>query len=108
MFKIVANKRTGIDVDKFDYFSRDCHSLGIKSSFDHRYDCICISLFIYLLACSNAIGFSDLVDLWVIKIKKPMILCVRGVEISSREQSILLALFVLLLNEFFFKVYLDR
>ena len=23
-------------------------------------------------------GFSDLVDLWVIKIKKPMILCVRS------------------------------
>ena len=39
-------------------------------------------LFIYLLACSNAIGFSDLVDLWVIKIKKPMILCVRGVQIT--------------------------
>ena len=50
LFKIVANKRTGIDVDKFDYFSRDCHSLGIKSSFDHRYDCVRISLFICLLA----------------------------------------------------------
>ena len=37
MFQIVANKRTGIDVDKFDYFSRDCHCLGINNSFDHKY-----------------------------------------------------------------------
>lgn len=35
-FQIVANKRTGIDVDKFDYFSRDCHNLGISNSFDHK------------------------------------------------------------------------
>ena len=37
VFQIVANKRTGIDVDKFDYFSRDCHCLGINNSFDHKY-----------------------------------------------------------------------
>ena len=30
--------------------------------------------------------FSDLVDLWVIKIKKPMILCARSTP-RSREQS---------------------
>jgi HD superfamily phosphohydrolase len=30
----VANKRNGIDVDKFDYFARDCHMLGITKSFD--------------------------------------------------------------------------
>ena len=24
-------------MDKFDYFSRDCHHLGIKNSFDHMY-----------------------------------------------------------------------
>ena len=24
-------------MDKFDYFSRDCHCLGIKNSFDHKY-----------------------------------------------------------------------
>ena len=24
-------------MDKFDYFSRDCHHLGINNSFDHKY-----------------------------------------------------------------------
>ncbi|KAJ8302865.1 hypothetical protein KUTeg_019261 [Tegillarca granosa] len=32
---IVANKRNGIDVDKWDYFARDCHMLGIRNNFDH-------------------------------------------------------------------------
>ncbi|XP_062283091.1 deoxynucleoside triphosphate triphosphohydrolase SAMHD1-like [Scomber scombrus] len=36
LYEIVANKRTGIDVDKFDYFARDCHHLGIQNNFDHR------------------------------------------------------------------------
>ncbi|XP_055088437.1 uncharacterized protein LOC117393438 isoform X2 [Periophthalmus magnuspinnatus] len=36
LYEIVANKRTGLDVDKFDYFARDCHHLGIKNSFDHN------------------------------------------------------------------------
>ncbi|KAL9975396.1 hypothetical protein ACROYT_G012553 [Oculina patagonica] len=36
LYEIVANKRTGIDVDKFDYFARDCHCLGISNSFDHK------------------------------------------------------------------------
>jgi HD superfamily phosphohydrolase len=31
----VANKNSGIDVDKMDYFARDCHYLGIRNSFDH-------------------------------------------------------------------------
>ena len=34
LYEIVANKRNGIDVDKFDYFARDCHQLGITKSFD--------------------------------------------------------------------------
>ena len=34
LFEIVSNKRNGIDVDKFDYFARDCHHLGIPVSFD--------------------------------------------------------------------------
>eukprot|EP00505_MAST-04D_sp_SCG-Rhode-Island_P006796 Stramenopile-MAST_4_protein_6796 len=35
--EIVANHRNGIDVDKFDYFARDCKHLGIPTSFDaHR------------------------------------------------------------------------
>jgi len=28
LFEIVANKRNGIDVDKFDYFARDCLQVG--------------------------------------------------------------------------------
>uniref|UniRef100_A0A8C6TWU8 HD domain-containing protein n=1 Tax=Neogobius melanostomus TaxID=47308 RepID=A0A8C6TWU8_9GOBI len=35
LYEIVANKQNGIDVDKFDYFARDCHHLGMKNSFDH-------------------------------------------------------------------------
>ena len=34
--QIVANKRTGIDVDKWDYFARDCHCLGIHNTFDWK------------------------------------------------------------------------
>ncbi|CAL8367962.1 unnamed protein product [Lota lota] len=38
LYEIVANKRNGIDVDKWDYFARDCHHLGIKNNFDyHRF-----------------------------------------------------------------------
>lgn len=33
--QIVSNKRNSIDVDKWDYFARDCHHLGIKNNFDH-------------------------------------------------------------------------
>ena len=35
LYEIVANKKNGIDVDKWDYFARDCHHLGIRSNFDH-------------------------------------------------------------------------
>ncbi|KAM8863771.1 deoxynucleoside triphosphate triphosphohydrolase SAMHD1 [Spinachia spinachia] len=34
LYEIVSNKRNGIDVDKWDYFARDCHHLGIKNNFD--------------------------------------------------------------------------
>jgi HD superfamily phosphohydrolase len=36
LYEIVANKRNGIDVDKWDYFARDCHCLGIPNNFDLR------------------------------------------------------------------------
>ncbi|KAG7323772.1 hypothetical protein KOW79_013474 [Hemibagrus wyckioides] len=36
LFEIVANKRTGIDVDKWDYFARDCYHLGIQNNSDYR------------------------------------------------------------------------
>ena len=35
LFEIVANKIYEVDCDKFDYFARDCHNLGMKSNFDH-------------------------------------------------------------------------
>ncbi|XP_039460168.1 deoxynucleoside triphosphate triphosphohydrolase SAMHD1-like isoform X2 [Oreochromis aureus] len=36
LYEIVSNKESGIDVDKFDYFARDCHHLGIRNNFDHQ------------------------------------------------------------------------
>ncbi|XP_038069851.1 deoxynucleoside triphosphate triphosphohydrolase SAMHD1-like [Patiria miniata] len=36
LYEIVANERNGIDVDKWDYFQRDCENLAISSSFDSR------------------------------------------------------------------------
>ncbi|XP_053713055.1 deoxynucleoside triphosphate triphosphohydrolase SAMHD1-like [Synchiropus splendidus] len=35
LFDIVSNSANGIDVDKWDYFARDCHHLGIKNNFDY-------------------------------------------------------------------------
>ncbi|XP_052817073.1 deoxynucleoside triphosphate triphosphohydrolase SAMHD1-like [Mya arenaria] len=36
LYEIVANKRNGIDVDKWDYLARDCYMLGIRNNFDHN------------------------------------------------------------------------
>ena len=36
LYEIVSNWRSGADVDKFDYFTRDAFYLGLKSSFDAR------------------------------------------------------------------------
>ncbi|XP_047394791.1 deoxynucleoside triphosphate triphosphohydrolase SAMHD1 isoform X1 [Sciurus carolinensis] len=36
LYEIVSNKRNGIDVDKWDYFARDCHHLGMQNNFDHN------------------------------------------------------------------------
>lgn len=36
LFEIVANNVTKFDVDKWDYFLRDCHYLGMSSSFDYN------------------------------------------------------------------------
>uniref|UniRef100_A0A1A7XYN9 Deoxynucleoside triphosphate triphosphohydrolase SAMHD1 n=1 Tax=Iconisemion striatum TaxID=60296 RepID=A0A1A7XYN9_9TELE len=36
LYEVVANKRNGIDVDKWDYFARDCSQLGIQNNFDYR------------------------------------------------------------------------
>ncbi|KAI0219979.1 Deoxynucleoside triphosphate triphosphohydrolase SAMHD1 [Lamellibrachia satsuma] len=36
LYEIVANKRNGIDVDRWDYIARDCYQLDITSTFDHK------------------------------------------------------------------------
>ncbi|KAL7864489.1 hypothetical protein AOLI_G00159090 [Acnodon oligacanthus] len=36
LYEIVSNKKNGIDVDKWDYFARDCYYLGMQSIFDHQ------------------------------------------------------------------------
>uniref|UniRef100_A0A8P4K2Y5 HD domain-containing protein n=1 Tax=Dicentrarchus labrax TaxID=13489 RepID=A0A8P4K2Y5_DICLA len=36
LYEIVSNKTNGIDVDKFDYFARDCYHLGVQINFDYR------------------------------------------------------------------------
>jgi len=36
LYEIVSNVRNSIDVDKWDYFARDCHMLGIKNDFNHN------------------------------------------------------------------------
>ncbi|XP_076061781.1 SAM and HD domain containing deoxynucleoside triphosphate triphosphohydrolase falten isoform X4 [Oratosquilla oratoria] len=36
LYEIVANKRNGVDVDKWDYFLRDGHNLGIRVTFDYK------------------------------------------------------------------------
>lgn len=38
MFQIVANAKTGIDTDRFDYLARDVYNVGLQGSygFDHR------------------------------------------------------------------------
>jgi deoxynucleoside triphosphate triphosphohydrolase SAMHD1 len=34
LYEIVSNQRNGVDVDKLDYFQRDCHYLGIGHALD--------------------------------------------------------------------------
>ena len=36
IYQIISNNLNSLDVDKFDYLSRDTYSLGIKSDFDYR------------------------------------------------------------------------
>ena len=38
IIQIVANDQTGLDVDKWDYFERDCHYIGMSNPFDWRYN----------------------------------------------------------------------
>lgn len=35
LYEIVANARTSLDVDKFDYLARDCHNIGMSTNLRH-------------------------------------------------------------------------
>lgn len=36
LYEIISNGENSIDVDKWDYFARDCFHLGFKNNFDHN------------------------------------------------------------------------
>jgi HD superfamily phosphohydrolase len=46
LYEIVNNKFTSIDVDKWDYFARDCHEVGLSYDFDWKqYMSVCRVLY---------------------------------------------------------------
>nr|XP_039258002.1 deoxynucleoside triphosphate triphosphohydrolase SAMHD1-like [Styela clava] len=36
LYEIISNERNKVDVDKWDYFARDCYQLGMQNGFDHN------------------------------------------------------------------------
>ncbi|XP_062874415.1 deoxynucleoside triphosphate triphosphohydrolase SAMHD1-like [Trichomycterus rosablanca] len=54
LFDILANKTTGIDVDKMDYFSRDCLHLGMKNNFSHE------RFVMFARVCKNEKGINQI------------------------------------------------
>ncbi|XP_062897157.1 deoxynucleoside triphosphate triphosphohydrolase SAMHD1-like [Mobula hypostoma] len=62
LYEIVANKKTGIDVDKWDYFARDCHHLGIRNNFDFQ----------------RFLKFARVYD-----VKKKKVICTRDKEVAD-------------------------
>ncbi|XP_022252100.1 deoxynucleoside triphosphate triphosphohydrolase SAMHD1-like isoform X3 [Limulus polyphemus] len=36
LYQIINNEDSGLDVDKWDYFMRDCHYVGLKCNFDYN------------------------------------------------------------------------
>ena len=50
-FQIVCNQKSGVDVDKFDYISRDTYAVGVKYGFDH------LRFFNYCRVVKNEICF---------------------------------------------------
>lgn len=49
VLQIVNNKFTSIDVDKWDYFARDCHAVGLSYDFDWKYDILYNLIILVLL-----------------------------------------------------------
>jgi len=41
LFEIISNYRNGIDVDKFDYFDRDCGQCGFTNNFNYKRYILC-------------------------------------------------------------------
>ena len=53
MYQIVSNNINSLDVDKFDYITRDTYVLGIKSSFDYK------RLISHALVINNNIAYPE-------------------------------------------------
>ena len=53
LYDIVANYRNGVDVDKFDYLTRDCYNIGIKTDYD------CSRLFDFSRVINDEICFQE-------------------------------------------------
>ncbi|KAL1021606.1 hypothetical protein UPYG_G00015470 [Umbra pygmaea] len=64
LYEIVANKKNGIDVDKWDYFARDSYHLGIKNNFD----------------CHRALSFTRVCEVEGLELKR---ICTRDKEVDN-------------------------
>lgn len=59
----MANKLNAIDVDKMEYFARDCHGLGIRNTFDHlRFISQCRMMFPTIDSDNTTIAVRDKVN----------------------------------------------
>ena len=82
-YQIVANKRNGLDCDKFDYIARDTYNIGLSYSFDSS-RLIMYAKVIDDIICYPEKCYSDIFDLYYTRYKlfKQIYThpCVRAVE----------------------------
>lgn len=65
----MANKTNAIDVDKMDYFARDCHGLGMTSNFNHlRFISQCRIMFSSEKSNETTIAVRDKVNTLLLKL----------------------------------------